>query len=327
MTEYEHHLGQPTRQYVRLQQHYLDTRASLRGLLRRVEVPKMAETLPSPPISRSSTMEPHTDDDTKPDMSEDIAAKLDSLLEQYLNLLDKYTTLREELSKTFSNGFFSLAQAQRNSTLGPGRRYGQDFYDQRMKGRRRTAFTVTGDQVNVSIRLVNEQKVKEHKETGKNENGENQEPEDESGGAGIQEVDDNDESSQKEEDAEKQKAKEKTRQDPGTRDPLMWFGLLVPPALRQTQSHFSEAVEHAMPALVNIDDEMKRLEEQIWRCRKYLADSLGNDAEIEPVDATELEKPDLVQQESKNEATTSSRKSRLAQRPVHARSQLLKLGD
>src|SRR5690349_4425392 len=94
----------------------------------------MAETLVSSSPSRSTTTEKQ---DRKSDA---LAAQLDGLLAQYLELLDQYTRLRDDLSKTFSSGFFSLAQAQRATTLGAGRRYGQDCYDQRMKAQRRVVW-------------------------------------------------------------------------------------------------------------------------------------------------------------------------------------------
>lgn len=99
----------------------------------------MADSLPSPPESRSSTPDETKNTDTNTDA---LTARLDDLLEQYLELLDQYTTLREELSKTFSSGFFSLAQAQRASTLGAGRRYGEECYDERMKAQRKVSSTL-----------------------------------------------------------------------------------------------------------------------------------------------------------------------------------------
>ena len=65
--------------------------------------------------------------------SQSLTDELDNLLVQYLHLLDQYTILREQLSTQLSSGYFSLAQAQRSCTLGSGRRYGEDCYDERMK--------------------------------------------------------------------------------------------------------------------------------------------------------------------------------------------------
>ena len=53
-------------------------------------------------------------------------------------------------------------------------------------------------------------------------------------------------------------------------DPIKWFGLLVPPALRSSQAYFRGAVGDNIPALVNVDNEMKEVEIEIRRTRKRL---------------------------------------------------------
>src|SRR2546429_5856786 len=69
--------------------------------------------------------------------------RLDSLLEAYLELLDEYTSLRTQLSKQFSEGFFALARANHTSNnLGSGRRYGEEGYDERMKAQSRIMYSV-----------------------------------------------------------------------------------------------------------------------------------------------------------------------------------------
>ena len=56
----------------------------------------------------------------------------------------------------------------------------------------------------------------------------------------------------------------------GTGDPLKWFGILVPPALRSSQGNFKEAVTDAIPALATVSREMKELEIEVRRTRKRL---------------------------------------------------------
>jgi hypothetical protein len=52
------------------------------------------------------------------------------------------STLRTQLSKQFSDGFFSLARANHTSpTLGSRRRYGEEGYDERMKAQRRIVYS------------------------------------------------------------------------------------------------------------------------------------------------------------------------------------------
>ncbi|KAL8720975.1 MAG: hypothetical protein Q9225_002257 [Loekoesia sp. 1 TL-2023] len=53
-------------------------------------------------------------------------------------------------------------------------------------------------------------------------------------------------------------------------DPLRWFGVLVPPALRTSQNSFKTAVTEAVPPLVNVLNEMKSLEIEIRRTRKKI---------------------------------------------------------
>ena len=54
-------------------------------------------------------------------------------------------------------------------------------------------------------------------------------------------------------------------------DPIKWFGLFVPPALRSSQAYFRDAVGDNIPALVNVDNEMKEVEIEIRRTRKRLS--------------------------------------------------------
>ena len=54
------------------------------------------------------------------------------------------------------------------------------------------------------------------------------------------------------------------------RDPLNWFGILIPPALRASQSSFKSAVIDIIPALANTTNEMKKVEIEVRRTRKWL---------------------------------------------------------
>ncbi len=54
------------------------------------------------------------------------------------------------------------------------------------------------------------------------------------------------------------------------RDPLNWFGILVPPALRASQSSFKSAVIDIIPALASTTNEMKEVEIEVRRARKWL---------------------------------------------------------
>lgn len=53
-------------------------------------------------------------------------------------------------------------------------------------------------------------------------------------------------------------------------DPLKWFGILVPPALRASQSSFKSAVVDVVPALASLSKQMGKLEIEVRRTRKRL---------------------------------------------------------
>ena len=54
------------------------------------------------------------------------------------------------------------------------------------------------------------------------------------------------------------------------RDPLNWFGILVPPALRTSQSNFKNAVADLVPALASTSKEMGEVEIEVRRARKRI---------------------------------------------------------
>lgn len=54
------------------------------------------------------------------------------------------------------------------------------------------------------------------------------------------------------------------------RDPLNWFGILVPPVLRTSQSNFKDAASDFVPALASISKEMREVEIEVRRARKRI---------------------------------------------------------
>lgn len=54
------------------------------------------------------------------------------------------------------------------------------------------------------------------------------------------------------------------------RDPLDWFGILVPPTLRTSQGKFRAAVTGNIPALANVVKDMRELEIEVGRTRKKM---------------------------------------------------------
>lgn len=272
----------------------------------------MAEALPSPPPLRSATPESQH-------KSEDLAAKLDGLLEQYLELLDQYTTLREELSNTFSAGFFSLAQAQRTSTLGAGRRYGQDCYDQRMKAHRQvvissnekdhsTVYNIVADIPSQgSVFSANDEKESVDIDV---------KPE-------SQNVERSSEQNEKE---QKTVSKVDSKQSPTHRDPITWFGILVPPALRRTQSLFIAATEHIIPKLLTIQSRMETAETSIEALRAQLPSPAENEGmEDELSEQTEQNREQLSDMSVIQEQRRPDSQRKLASRPEHSKAPLLQL--
>ena len=54
------------------------------------------------------------------------------------------------------------------------------------------------------------------------------------------------------------------------RDPLNWFGIFVPPALKASQTSFRTAVIDDVAELTSLDREMREIEIEIRRTRKKL---------------------------------------------------------
>lgn len=250
----------------------------------------MTSQLPSPPSSRPST--PSAKPLPPEEGEEALSSRLDSLLEQYLVFLDKYTSLRAELSTSLSAGFFALAQANRNatSTLGAGRRYGEEGFDVRMKARRvveiqrgeRPGRANAGEQRSADLEDEDENADEEGRDEdrliGEIEDG--QDPEKEK-------VDKEDDTVQ-----EPSRSKHDTSLQPtittgvssssksshafsttfidSSKDPLKWYGILIPPALRTCQAQFTSAVSSSIPNLLSTISILRGMEDEIWLLRKEL---------------------------------------------------------
>lgn len=165
----------------------------------------------------------------------------------YLDTIDTYQSLRASLGSRFSAGFLALAQANFHSSSG---RYGEDYYDERMSAVRGVEIREGGDGAVFESRKIDvelEQREEDKKEKSRKE--------DEEGGI---------------EKGEKDKD-EKSAKKSDHRDPIRWFGILVPPALRTVQSEFTSAVETAIPQLLTTLSKLSSLESQINIARtKYL---------------------------------------------------------
>ncbi|RDH31378.1 hypothetical protein BDQ94DRAFT_147305 [Aspergillus welwitschiae] len=254
--------------------------------------------IPTPPASRSASPAPDSEPKQTPvaDAREDLLQSLDNLLERYLHLLDQHQKLQAELGSKLSSGFFSLAQA--NYTCPPGRHYGADYYDERMKATRRVTLqpptnpaeeryitetdnslpTDTDNDDSKSsifdIEPVTVQHPEDESETDEKPESDADSPEEdrpqrEEGDGQAGELSTTSESPQEEPDVDakpKRSRKKKFRSS----DPIHWYGILVPPYLRSAQKSFTEAVESRLPQLASVIVEMRIVEKEVNRVRSKL---------------------------------------------------------
>ncbi|KAI7230363.1 hypothetical protein KC330_g6996 [Hortaea werneckii] len=196
--------------------------------------------------------------------------RLDDLWVKYLDCLDQYQRAQESVQKALSSGFFSLAQANFKSSA--GRRYGQDFYDERMKASKRVQIVDNGDDHVLAISM-NHAVAPGHSSKGPNHKTEaSQQPSPPS-----TPVADDEDVKAAEKPKEPTNLGDKKDQDsetsgvahqPATRSPLTWFGILTPRELRSAQQSFSTAISSPTESAVNAAREMRQLEAEINRTRK-----------------------------------------------------------
>ncbi|KAM3431102.1 hypothetical protein MY4824_007303 [Beauveria thailandica] len=164
---------------------------------------------------------------------------IDELLERYLGLLDQHATLRASLAATQRDTFQSLARA--NFSAPRGARYGPDQYDARMQASRRVVIAVEEESgpptFTVTDDAVRSRGGKEEEEKDK----------DKVAGKGVA-------------------AAAAVRNDP-----IRWFGVLVPQALRDAQRHARTAVQDVIPRLASVEAEMAHVEIEVRRARKRRA--------------------------------------------------------
>ncbi|KAL4906882.1 hypothetical protein BDW74DRAFT_176484 [Aspergillus multicolor] len=252
--------------------------------------------LPTPPASRQSSERPeaefkqlHIDDPTP-----DLLKSLDALLEKYLHLLDKHQRLQNDLASKLSSGFLSLAHA--NYTCPPGRWYGADYYDERMKASRRVILQhpLSSNEKDSNAEAEGQPQTDtsaerifaiefascdgEDEQTDKDDSSELNEKVPEKGPEQDRESNHpmgtttTPQASSDVSDAgpEANAKPEPIRRAKRSCDPIRWYGILVPPSLRSAQKSFTEAVEGSLPDLAGIVVEMRATEKEISRLRKEL---------------------------------------------------------
>ncbi|KIX92210.1 uncharacterized protein Z520_12091 [Fonsecaea multimorphosa CBS 102226] len=274
----------------------------------------MPSHLPSPPSSRSTSpdgssssqpqlvqaeqVEPqHQSKDEESSGANLLSDRLDALLVSYLTILDTYTNLRAQLSRDLSGGFFALAQANRNanSTLGVGRRYGEEGFDERMKAAKVVKIQETGNtRLPESYNEKEQEEVEEHAPVQKNgcETGNGKSGDERTAAQGNKE--DMEKPTGDSEEYIQQSATApycfsvSSLASNLTKDPLKWYGILIPTALRTCQSHFATTISSTIPEILNTTSAMRGLEEEIWAVRRQL----GIVDNYETANIDELEKKD-----------------------------------
>lgn len=196
---------------------------------------------------------------------------IDSLLERYLHLLDRYTSLRTELSNLQTGMYQDLARA--NFSAERGMRFGQDFYDDRMQAS--TTVRISMDDRGVpTFTPTKEGKERAVPSPETNTKGHETRAEKEIEGVEDGKKEENlvDRAGPVEEpEAGEQQETSKPSKPPRSRDPLQWFGLLTPMPLRQAQGRSIQLIEQVIPKLVSVNAEMNQVEIQVRRARKKRA--------------------------------------------------------
>ncbi|KAL9086765.1 MAG: hypothetical protein Q9159_003984 [Coniocarpon cinnabarinum] len=163
--------------------------------------------------------------------------RLDDLLATYLRTLDTYTSSRSTLHTKLSDGFLDLASANFTAQ----RRYGEDFYDERMKA-----------QVIVKRTEIKEKQVDIASPFASDDDAQKLDPQASSSDVGSSDRD------------AKMQALEKPR------DPILQYGAFINPTLRRSQSAF-QATLPSIAELINAIHSLNELGNEIGRTRKTLA--------------------------------------------------------
>ncbi|KAH9868207.1 hypothetical protein J1614_007279 [Plenodomus biglobosus] len=224
----------------------------------------MADVLPSSNEIAGDAGTARASDDSRKNK---LVEELDELLERYLHTLDEYQRVRSELSNQLSSGFMSLAQANFHNSSS-AIRYGKDCYDDRMQAIRRVHMSEILDDSSRSGRSHFSIKLRD--KSGSTESSKSEVPKEkeipEEHASDTSSPDLNEESAQEPE----QDKEESINGNVKPPDPLRWFGILVPPALRTAQSTFIAATEGPIARLATVAIDLRSQEIEIGRMRKQI---------------------------------------------------------
>ncbi|KAK9385636.1 hypothetical protein V1515DRAFT_539592 [Lipomyces mesembrius] len=221
-----------------------------------------------------------------------LPSALDRLLFSYCELLDQYQAIQDRLSSSFTDGFINLAKANYESRT----RFGKDYYHGGMTAskilmlneKEFTPFYAPDTQVEYTqLSLVNVPlpSVEDAAETG---NAEKVDASTTTSSTATEEnpvrrrmpYDEKPDSAQEPEDDKKKTEAEQGKSKPPAskvrkqkiplnRDPIRWFGVLVPFSLRKSQNNFTEAVSE-IANLLSVVNQLRALEAKVkhWSAEK-----------------------------------------------------------
>lgn len=216
--------------------------------------------------------------DVKPEASVDeLRDQLDALWEKHLNLLDSYHQAQQDIARHFSSGFFNLAQATFKSTSRV--RYGQESYDDRMQAITRFDTSVDGQDVPcLALKLQDitslptqdsnrdsTNKLSNQKDEDKEEDSPGQQPTPPTTPPRKSEEEPPGEQSQE---TNSETAGDKEAIQKKVRDPIHWYGILVPPALRSSQGSFKSAIQDPVIKAANSAQALRHVNMEIRKMRK-----------------------------------------------------------
>ncbi|KAJ5738377.1 hypothetical protein N7493_001532 [Penicillium malachiteum] len=207
--------------------------------------------------------------------SKESLQSLDTLLERYLQLLDRQQQMQSELAKEMSSGFLSLAHA--NYLCPPGRRYGADYYDERMKANQRISIREAPENDEVEYQFLLDSITQHLPDKPTEIQLESPIPKfPQNAGTSHLELhttgnDDlpGDDPNVSRSSLEEEKKKERPKKFQSD-DPIYWYGVLVPSSLRTAQKAFAGGIRRQVPELAAVTVEMRGLEQKIRHLRTKL---------------------------------------------------------
>ncbi|KAG9853642.1 hypothetical protein KCU98_g2888, partial [Aureobasidium melanogenum] len=218
------------------------------------------------------------DMDSKTELDvEELRDQLDALWEKHLTLLDSYHQAQQQIARHFSSGFFHLAQATFKSTSRV--RYGQEYYDDRMQAITRFDASVDDQDLPRLALKVNDTTLPSTKDSNKDSTSKssNEKAEENEEDAPAQQPtppstppteSEEELPGEQSHENKSEKADDKEPTQKKVRDPIHWYGILVPPSLRSSQNSFKSAIQDPVVEAVNSAQALRHVNMEIRKLRK-----------------------------------------------------------